>query len=789
MAESNEDKLKRDCEERLRFESLVTELSASFIIRPSEQVDAEIVDTLRRICEGLAIDGCAIWMWSPEAPESLALTHYFRLVDGPIPPEPMRAREYYPWCMQELSAGRTVVVPSLDDLPPEAARDRESWRHFGIQSALVFPLSAGGRPPIGVLSFNAMREARPWPEHTVKRLHLVAGIFANALYRKNSDRALRESEARLSLAAASANAGLWSLDLETGQFWVTAKAKELFHFAPDLDVTLDRFFDVVHPEDRDRVRQAVDDAVRERGEIRVEYRIVFPDGETRWIVSRGMTQASESGKPDHLAGVSLDVSERKRHERSLLEHKARLEAAIEAADLGFYEMRTPPMFVFLDARVQKLFGLPPGNEHQARDFFLEHVHSEDRGKVIDLSREMLTGKLNRARLVYRYLHPDRGELWFSHSARVTGRDEDGRALGTVGAIRDITEEKRYETSLQTALEEIRELKDRLQQENVYLREEITHGYEQGSIIGHGAAIQKTLQMVNQVAPTLSTVLIQGETGTGKELIAHLIHQLSPRADRLMITVNCSALPETLVESELFGREKGAFTGALTRQAGRFELADGSTIFLDEIGELTPVVQVRLLRVLQEGCLERLGSSKTISVNVRIIAATNRDLAAEVRRGTFRQDLYYRLNVFPIQVPPLRERPDDIPLLVRSFAEEFSKRMGRSVLQVPRRVMEALQLYHWPGNVRELRNVIERAVIVSTGHTLQVDLPVAAADAAAIPVSLADAEAELIRKTLKRTGGRIKGPGGAAAQLGMKPSTLYSRMNKLGISPRRDEPEP
>ncbi|MBP7864553.1 MAG: sigma 54-interacting transcriptional regulator [Acidobacteria bacterium] len=789
MAESSEDRLAGDWEERLRFESLVTELSASFINLPSEQIDAKIVDALRRICEELRIDACGMWSVSTEDPQNLSLAHYYRLMDGPAPPEPMRAREFYPWCLRELSTGRTIVVSSMDGLPPEAAVDRESWRHFDIKSALVLPLAAGGLPPIGVLSFNAIREEHPWPEPAVKRLLLLTEIIANALHRKRSDQALRESEARLNLAAASADAGLWSLDLRTGRFWVTDKARELFRFAPEQDITLEGFLDVVHTGDRDRVRQAVDDATRDRVEIRLEYRIVLPDGDTRWIASRGTIRVDGTGVPDRLTGVSMDVTERKRNEQALLEQKARLEAAVEVGGIGFYEMRNPPMFVYMDERIQDLFGLPAGNEHQVRDFFLEHVHPEDRVRVLEMSREMLTGKLDRARLVYRYRHPDRGELWFSHSAQITGRDGDGNALGTLGAIRDITEEKRAELSLKQAFEQIRELKDRLQQENVYLREEITHGYEQGSIIGHSAAIRKTLQLVDQVAPTLSTVLIQGETGTGKELVAHLIHQLSPRADRLMITVNCSALPETLVESELFGREKGAYTGALTRQAGRFELADGSTLFLDEIGELTPVVQVRLLRVLQEGFLERLGSSKTLAVNVRVIAATNRDLAEEVRKGTFRQDLYYRLNVFPIQVPPLRDRPEDIPLLVRSFVEEFSRRIGRSIRQVPRRVMEALQRYPWPGNVRELRNVIERAVIVSTGQTLLVDLPVTATDTSAAPVSLAEAEAELIRATLKRTGGRIKGPGGAAAQLGMKPSTLYTRMNKLGIPTRRDNREP
>ena len=250
----------------------------------------------------------------------------------------------------------------------------------------------------------------------------------------------------------------------------------------------------------------------------------------------------------------------------------------------------------------------------------------------------------------------------------------------------------------------------------------------------------------------------------------------------MVKVNCAALPSGLVESELFGREKGAYTGALTRQAGRFEVADGSTLFLDEVGELSLEVQAKLLRVLETGEFERLGSPKTIKVNVRLIAATHRDLAEDVRKGRFREDLYYRLNVFPILVPPLRERAEDIPLLVWAFLEEFSARMGKKITQVPRRTMEALQRYPWPGNVRELRNVIEHGAIVTTGETLKVPMLDDAAAVAAPRQTLADAERELILQTLETKGWTIKGPKGAAAALGLNPSTLYSRMKKLGIRP-------
>jgi transcriptional regulator with GAF, ATPase, and Fis domain len=282
------------------------------------------------------------------------------------------------------------------------------------------------------------------------------------------------------------------------------------------------------------------------------------------------------------------------------------------------------------------------------------------------------------------------------------------------------------------------------------------------------------------------VLIRGETGTGKELIAQAIHRLSPRGSRLMVKVNCAALPSGLLESELFGRERGAYTGALTRQVGRFEVADGSTVFLDEIGELAPEVQAKLLRVLETGEFERLGSPRTIKVDVRVIAATNRDLLEEIKRGRFREDLYYRLNVFPIRVPPLRERADDIPVLVWGFLEEFCARMGKKITQVPRKTMEALQRHSWPGNVRELRNMIEHGAIITEGDALRISMLDEAAAVAGPPQTLADSERQIILRALERARWHIKGPQGAAAQLGLKPSTLYSRMKKLGIRPHGPE---
>jgi len=330
-------------------------------------------------------------------------------------------------------------------------------------------------------------------------------------------------------------------------------------------------------------------------------------------------------------------------------------------------------------------------------------------------------------------------------------------------------------------EEVRRLTEQLQQEKVYLQEEVQALHGHGEIVGSSSALRGVLTQMERVASTDATVLILGETGTGKELIANRIHELSRRSKRVMITVNCAALSPTLIEAELFGREKGAYTGALSRQAGRFELADGSTLFLDEVTELPLDLQAKLLRVLQDGQFERLGGTKALKVNVRFIAASNRDMAKAVAEGSFRSDLYYRLNAFPITVPPLRERTDDIPALAWAFAKRVGHALGKPVERIPKNVMATLQLYPWPGNVRELRNLIERSIILGDSSTLR--LP--PSDAATEPQKAAtltcdDAERAHILQVLKRTRWRIRGKGGAAEILGLKPTTLEARMKKLAL---------
>jgi len=335
-----------------------------------------------------------------------------------------------------------------------------------------------------------------------------------------------------------------------------------------------------------------------------------------------------------------------------------------------------------------------------------------------------------------------------------------------------------------AYRQIAELKNQLAEEKLYLEEEIRTEYTFEEIVGESPALKRVLSQVENVAPTDSSVLILGETGTGKEVIARALHDMSPRRERTFVKVNCAAIPTGLLESELFGHEKGAFTGAIMQKVGRFELAHRGTLFLDEVGDIPPELQPKLLRVLQEKEFERLGSTRTLKVDVRVVAATNRDLAQMVEERLFRSDLYYRLNVFPIVVPPLRERSEDIPLLVRYFAQKHARRMDRRIETIPAEEMEALTRYHWPGNVRELENLIERAVILSRGPTLHVPLPedrLSGETPAGAPVTLEAAEREHILRTLRDTNWVIAGPKGAAARLGMKRTTLQSRMAKLGIS--------
>jgi len=649
----NQSDLLLELDLRLRFEKLLADISARFINLPAEQVDDAIEDALRQICERLGFDMSSLWQCSGGEHQEMRLTHLFGPPEGPRPSADIDAVGMFPWIYQQMMSGRTLNILT-EQLPPEAARDQQSRRAYGIKSAVNIPLSAGGGPVVGVLTFNCLSRERLVTDEEVRRLELVAQMLASVLVRKRMEEALLKSEERLSLAIDSAGAGIWEYDCNTELFWVNSRTVQLFGFRPGEPVSWAGVQSLVHPDDLEMVRQAMADAASTDGTTFVEYRIrKNPDNEM-WLLSSGRPCFDQHGRATRILGMSVDISRR----------------------------------------------------------------------------------------------------------------------------------KSLENELKQRLGELEKLRQRLEEENWYLREDlrVEKGFEQ--IVGKSRALRRVLTKAGQVAKTDSTVLILGETGTGKGLLANAIHQMSPRRKKSFVTVNCAALPQNLVESELFGREKGAFTGAHARQIGRFEVADGGTIFLDEIGELPLELQSKLLRVLQEGEFERLGSPRTVRINVRVIAATGKVLLDEVRNRRFREDLYYRLNVFPLTIPPLRERVEDVPLLVSHFVQKFACRMGKRIENIPKTVLSKMLQYGWPGNIRELEHLVERSVIISPGATLVLgDQLQRGSSAAAGPDTgrdLASIERRHITRILQETGWKIDGPGGAAGILGINPSTLRFRMKKLGI---------
>jgi len=649
VASQFESSLSVEREDRLRFETFISDLSARFVRLPSDQVLREIENALREVTEFFHAHRCGLL--DVFGNQKIArLTHAWYAEGVRQVPPGKNCAEGFSWTFEQLVGQKQpVVFNDLSELPPDAASDLPAYNTMGASSSFMIPLLTG-KEVRHIVVLQTMGGGGTLKNEYIPRLQLLGEILINALGRKNADDALRESEARLSLAAASAQAVLWTLEAESGHIWMTDTGRELLGFTSSEDITFERFLEVVHPEERGQVREIVARAYATKEEVRGQFRIVPRSGNARWIAFRGRAQYLSSGEPLRVMGCSIDITERK--------------------------------------------------------------EADDR--------------------------------------------------------------------LRQALEEVRQLRDQLANENLHLRQEAKQLHGHSRIVGQSAAIRAVLAQVDQVAPTPSTVLLLGETGTGKELFASAIHEFSSRNSRVMIRINCAAIPVPLIESELFGREKGAYTGAVSKQIGRFEMAHGSTLFLDEIGELPLDIQVKLLRVLQEKYIERLGNPRPIAADVRIIAATNKNLEKAVQEGKFREDLYYRLNVFPISIPPLRERREDIPLLAWSLLEEFNTTLGKHVETIPRSTMDTLVCYSWPGNIRELRNVIERAMILATDSKLKIEIPNAATGKAVQRFSINDVERKHFLSVLEMTGWRVRGKNGAAEILGLKPTTLTSRLAKLGI---------
>jgi PAS domain S-box-containing protein len=509
------------------------------------------------------------------------------------------------------------------------------------------------------------------------------------------------------------------------------------------------------------------------GETRrdLEYRLVKRDGDVIDVLLSATVEWDESGRVRHSLAVLTDITARKRAEEALRQSENRLTAVLRSAMDAIALVDGAGTVRLFNPAAERVFGCAAGEA--CGRLIYRFLGPEFRTTLEEFLRTLpVDGGAPRSVFGPEGLTAIRatGEV-FSVEATISAVDLHGQGLCTI-ILRDVEERKRAEVELR-----------RLRLEQVYLREEIATEHHPDELVGSSRALTQVLRHIATVAPSDATVLLTGETGTGKELVARAIHRASARRDAALIAVNCAALSPGLIESEVFGHERGAFTGAVARKIGRFELADGGTILLDEVGELSLELQAKLLRVLQEGELERVGGGKRVRVNVRVIAATNRDLTKAVAEGRFRADLYYRLNVFPIHLPPLRERREDIPLLAKYFAVRYGPQAGKRIETCSRKALGALTAYNWPGNIRELQNVIERAVLLSPGPELELgdwfrqpaDSPEASAAA-----SLEAVERAHILKVLDLTGWRVSGERGAARILGLKPTTLHARMAKLDI---------
>ena len=711
--------------------------------------------------------------------------------------------------------GRYLYVNSrfqlLVCLPPERVLGKTDFELFSQEQAAAF--RANDLKVLETRSASAFEEVAihddgPHTSVVYKfplfdaggKIYASGGIVTDITERKRIEEALRQSEARFRYMADYVPTIIWINDALGRCTYVNRQWTE-FTGTVFEDQLGFGWLACVHPDDRGPTKKFAEAAMRKREPFQVDYRLRRFDGQYRAVIDTGAPRFGHQGEFLGYIGGVTDITERKRVEDALRESEDRYRNVVETQTELICRYLPDTTLTFVNDAYCRYFD-------QTRDQligtkFIELIPQAARPGVLE-HIEMLCKypETKTSEHEHEVTRPDGSVGWQRWTNHLLV-DLDGRVAEMQGVGRDISDRKRAEEELKKALAEVQRLKERLELENVYLRSEVLGAHRYGEIIGESGGIRKVLEEVGQVAATDMTVLILGETGTGKELAARLVYEKSGRRERPLVKVNCSALPAELIESELFGHERGAFTGAVAKQVGRFELADGGTIFLDEVGELPLRLQSKLLTVLQEGEFERLGSGKTIKVDVRVIAATNRNLSEAVQRGRFRSDLYYRLNVYPIEIPPLREHREDIGLLAEAFLQEAGRRLGKSFGKIPGEVIKALQDYTWPGNVRELENVIGRAAVTtiddSTLHLPEgwkaegglinrnTNLNSNAQVHSNPPVTNSDREATLwemekahILEVLLQTNWRIEGPKGAALILGLHPNTLRSRMRKFGI---------
>jgi len=548
--------------------------------------------------------------------------------------------------------------------------------------------------------------------------------------------------------------------------------------------------DAVHPDDLPDVISAWRDSVETVSLYDVDHRLRGADGGYRWFHARGLPLVDTDGRIVRWYVLLTDIDERKQAEEKLRRSEWSLLEAQKLSHSGSWSLDVSSGVVTTSPEMFRTFGVKPGEDCSSPDFWFDRIHPDDRKRVRALFERCLIEKTDYE-ADYRLLLPD-GTINYQHSVGRPIVNEKGDLMEFVGTAMDVTEQVKVRMEVEKAFAEITILKDQLAKENIALREEIDKASMFEEIVGTSGPLRSVFSRIAKVAPTDSTVLITGETGTGKELVARAIHKRSLRSARAFMGVNCAAIPRDLIASELFGHEKGAFTGATQQHLGRFELAAGGTIFLDEVGELPAETQIALLRVLQEHEFERVGGNRSIQTDVRVIAATNRNLQAAIAAGAFRSDLFYRLNVFPIEVPSLRERREDIPLLVEYFIDRYARKAGKSIRGINTKSLELLQSYPWPGNIRELQNVIERSVILCDTENFSVDeswlvwqsLADEPSSQPKLTRKLAAEEKEMIEAALRESGGRVSGPSGAASKLGIPGSTLDTKIRSLKIDKNR-----